>query len=83
MNKKELLLVESCIPAYEPPPCKCCEETATDNRVIYECNCDCGSLGDHEDAAAWCARMEIADKWDRDVYTGIISYTPTSESTVK
>jgi len=53
------------IPAYEPPPCECCEQLGKGTSdACYVAWCDCGNLGDHEAAVRWCARMEIADSFE-------------------
>ena len=48
------------IPAYEPPPCECCEKQA----AVYVSRCYCGNPGDHAAAVRWCTRMEIADSFE-------------------
>jgi len=53
--------LKGAIPAYEPPPCKCCREWY---REGYAAECDCENLVNHEAAVRWCVRTEIADKFD-------------------
>lgn len=53
------------IPAYEPPPCECCEQLGKGTSdACYVAWCDCGNPGDHEAAVRWCVRMEIADSFE-------------------
>lgn len=59
MIEKDKVL--ECIPGYEPAPCDCCIE----EKNYWRMECDCSNTGDTIEAARWCARMEIADKFHK------------------